>query len=307
MRIAIMGAGALGCYFGGRLALAGNDVHFIARGAHLDAMKTNGLQVKSPLGDFTIEKPQVHGDPATVGPVDYVLFLVKLFDTEAAAHQIGPLLGEETAVISFQNGIDPWERIGAIIGMERVIGGAALIPAEIVEPGVIHHNAGFAKLVFGEFHHEFTERVTRFKDVLDAARVSAEATDAIDVQLWEKFIMLSAFSATTSLMRSSIGPVMANPLARSFFQNALQESFTVGKAECPAIKDDYVAQCMAFMDKAAPSMRSSMSGDLERGKRLEVNDLSGAVVRIAEKHGIDTPTHRVTVQALSLYADGSPS
>ena len=221
MKIAIMGAGALGCYFGGRLASAGQDVAFVARGAHLQALRETGMKVESPLGDFAMEKVNATSDPAEIGPVDLVVFLVKLYDTEEAAEAMRPLLKPETAVVSFQNGIDAWQRIGALVGTERVIGGLALIPAHIAEPGLVRHTSPFAKLTFGEFDGTESDRCKALLEALQGAGVDAELADNIQVRIWEKLVMLSALSAITTLTRLPMGLIRQDPLCGDLFREAI--------------------------------------------------------------------------------------
>ena len=258
MKIAIMGAGALGCYFGGRILQAGGDVSFIARGDHLKALQDVGLAIESPLGDATIAPVTATADPADIGPVDMVMFLVKLYDTESAARAMAPLLGARTSVVTFQNGVDGWQRIGSIAGRDRVIGGTAYIP------------------------------------------------DDIDVRIWETFILLSAWSAITALTRLPIGPILADPLGANLFEAALRETHMVGMAHCTGLAADAGDRQLAVARAFPPKMRASMLDDLERGKRLELTDLSGAVVRLGEQAGIATPVHATVLAALHPYAGGRP-
>ena len=306
MKIAIMGAGALGCYFGGRLAIAGQDVAFVARGAHLQALRESGMKVESPLGDFAMEKVNATSDPAEIGPVDLVVFLVKLYDTEEAAEAMRPLLKPETAVVSFQNGIDAWQRIGALVGTERVIGGLALIPAHIAEPGLVRHTSPFAKLTFGEFDGTESDRCKALLEALQGAGVDAELADNIQVRIWEKLVMLSALSAITTLTRLPMGLIRQDPLCGDLFREAIRETHAVGKAMCPALGDDVADRQWAFARSMPPDVRASMLDDLERGKRLELNDLSGAVVRLGREAGVPTPVHAFVQQALQPYVNGRP-
>ena len=306
MKIAVMGAGALGCYFGGRLVQAGADVSFIARGAHLVALQESGLTVESPLGDFRLEKVHATSDPADVGPVDIVLFLVKLPDTRAAAQQIAPLLRENTGVLSFQNGIDAWDWIGDEVGKKRVIGGTAAIPAMIRSPGVITHSAEFAKLVFGEFDGAQSARCTKLLSLLQAAGVDATLVDDVEVKVWEKFVMLSTFSAATALCRLPIGPIRSNPDSAELLRQLVAESMSVGLKLCPGLSPDHEQACLQFFENAPDGMRSSLLDDLTRGKPLEVAHLSGAVVRKAKELGIEAPAHETAFRALSPFANGAP-
>ena len=304
MKIAVMGAGALGCYYGGRLLQAGRDVSFVARGAHLEALKRNGLKIESPLGDAHLPEITATSEPAEIGPVDMVFFLVKLYDTEDAAQAMSPLLGPETAVVSFQNGIDSWQRIGSLVGEDRVIGGLAVIPADIKAPGVVRHNGPFAKLVFGEFDGRTSERCQALVKALDVDGIEALLVDNIDVRIWEKLVILSALSAITTLTRLPIGAIRRDPMSVKLFESAIVETHAVGRAACPALAEDAGERALKLAMGFPDQMRASMLDDLERGKRLELDDLSGAVVRLGERHNVPTPVHRVVQQALHPYADG---
>ncbi|MFQ5622262.1 MAG: 2-dehydropantoate 2-reductase [Paracoccaceae bacterium] len=306
MRIAIMGAGALGGYFGGRLAAAGFDVTFIARGAHLAAMKTTGLKIESPRGNLCLPQVNATDDPCEVGPVDHVLFLVKNYDVEPAAHAIAPMLGPETAVAAFQNGVSAAERLGAVIGAERVIGGVARIPADVRKPGVIRHSSAHHELVFGEFGAPASERCLHLRDALRASGVDAEVAPDIVTLLWEKFVMLSALSAVTALSRLDIGPIRNNPMSTALLRAAAEECAAVGRAVHPALDADIAERQCRFLDTMPGNVHASMLDDLERGKRLELNYLSGDIVRLGREHGIPTPVHYVAQSALQPYVDGPP-
>lgn len=305
MKIAVMGAGALGCYFGGRIAASGEDISFIARGAHLEALRSNGLRIESPFGDLHLRHVDATDSPGDVGPVDLVLFLVKLYDTEDAARAMAPLLGPETAVLTFQNGVDAAARIKAIAGAGRVISGIALIPADIRAPGIVRHSGNFARLVFGETDGRDSERCRAFLDILQEAGVEADVVPDITVKVWEKFILLSALSAVTGLTRLSVGPLFANPDSTALFRAAVDETAAVGRAVCPDLGDGAADGAFETLRGMPPNVHASMLDDLERGKRLELRSLSGEVVRLGEKHGIATPTHLVALRALSPYADGA--
>ncbi len=307
MKIAVMGAGALGCYYGGRLLQAGRDVSFIARGAHLEALQHNGLRIESPLGDAHLPTVAATSDPGEIGPVDMVLFMVKLYDTEEAAHAMAPLLGPETAVASFQNGIDGWQRIAAVVGEARVIGGMAVIPADIKAPGVVRHNGPFAKLIFGEFDGQASARCEALAATLDVDGMEALLVDNIDVRIWEKLVILSALSAITTLTRLPIGAILADERSRTLFRAAIDETHAVGRMACPALGETVADKSFAFAQKMPWHMRASMLDDLERGKRLELDDLSGAVVRLGKEHGVPTPVHAMVQAALSPHRDGPPA
>lgn len=307
MKIAVMGAGALGCYFGGRIAAAGGDIAFVARGAHLDAMKRDGIRIESPLGDAVIQPVHASDDPGEIGPVDMVLFLVKMFDTESAARQMAPLIGPDTQVITFQNGIDGAARLGAIVGAERVLDGIAYIPAHISAPGTVHHGGPLARLVFGEADGAESTRTRALLGLLQNAGIEAEITADIQRAKWEKFVMLSAMSAVTALTRLPLGPVLADPHCAELFRDALGETAAVGRVFCPTLPADAAEKAMETAHGFRPQVRASMAEDLNRGKRIELMHLSGAVVRLGEERGVDTPTHRTVLRALHPFLEGAPA
>jgi 2-dehydropantoate 2-reductase len=306
MRIAIMGAGALGCYIGGRLALAGRDVSFIARGVQLAALSHQGLRIESPLGNASLAKVFATPDPSQVGEVELIVFLVKLYDTEAAAYAMMPLLGPRTSVVSFQNGVDGWERIGAIAGRARMVGGVARLPCAIREAGIVQHKSSFAELQFGELDGGVSDRCREIQAVLDVGGLDARAVANIDAAIWEKFIMLCALSGVTGLTRLPIGPILANDLCARLYRQALEEAARVGLLRCAALARDVVDRQMEFSRSLPPAVKASMLDDLEQGKRLELNDLSGAVVRLGKAGSVDTPVHAVIQAALQPYVMGRP-
>lgn len=307
MKIGVMGAGALGCYFGGRLAEAGCDISFIARGAHLEALKTDGIRIESPLGDRRITPVAATDDPADVGPVDMIFFLVKLFDTEAAARQMAPMIGPSTHVVTFQNGVDGAARIGEIVGRERVLDGIAYIPAHLSAPGTVHHGGRLARLIFGEEDGRESPRATALLAQLQAAEIEAHLVDDIRVKKWRKFVMLSAMSGVTALTRLPLGPILADPHCAALFRAALEETAAVGRADCPDLPEDAADAALEVAKGFEPGIRASMAEDLSRGKRIELMDLSGAVVRLGEKYGVETPTHRMILQALHPFLEGAPA
>jgi 2-dehydropantoate 2-reductase len=304
MKIAVMGTGALGCYFGGRLAAGGYDVSFIARGAMLQALERDGLRLSSPLGDLHLKPVRATSDPADIGPVDVVMFLVKLYDTETAARAIAPLLGPDTSIVSFQNGIDAAERIGAIAGADRVFGGVAFISADIRAPGAVAHESPFARLLFGEFDGSASERTRALEQALIKSGVDAKAVDDIEAQLWEKFVFLTALSGVTTLTRLPLGPILADELCADLYRRALQETMQVGLKKCPRLSPDIVERRMAFSRSAPPTLRASMLNDLERGKPLELDHLSGTVARLGKAVGVETPVHATIHAALHPYVNG---
>jgi 2-dehydropantoate 2-reductase len=304
MRIAIMGSGGVGGYFGARLAHAGCDVTFIARGAHLEAMRTGGLLVKSQLGDVNLASPRVTGDPASVGPVDLVLFGVKLWDTGTAARAIRPLIGAQTGVVSFQNGVQKDELLRKEIGEKAVVGGVCYIAATIARPGVVEHGGTMQRLVFGELDGQPSARTSDFLDACKQAGIDADISADVRRATWEKFVFLVGLSATTATMRAPVGTVRAHPRARAMLRAAMQEVVAVGRAEGVALAEDFADNRLAFCDNLPPGMNASMRNDLERGNRLEVEGLRGDVVARGERLGIPTPVNRTVYDILSLHAQG---
>jgi 2-dehydropantoate 2-reductase len=290
MKIAVVGTGGLGGYFGGRLAFAGEDVQFIARGAHLAALQAHGLRVESVLGDFALSgaDTQATADPATIGPCDIVLFTVKSYDTESAAREILPsLVGPETAVISLQNGIDNEEKLAAIIGPGHVVGGAAYIFAGIAEPGLIRHTGGPARLVFGELDGRASPRLERFRAACERAGIKAELTEAVQSALWTKYAFICAVAGLTAATRRSIGVIRQTPATWQLFRDVLQEAVDVGRAEGVALPDDLVDRHVAAAEGLAPMLYSSLHDDLVAGRRIELEATLGELVRRAARAGVD--------------------
>ena len=305
MRIAIMGSGGVGGYFGARLAQAGNDVAFIARGRHLAAMRANGLAIRSVLGDMTIPRPAVTDDPAGLAPADIVLFAVKLWDTEGAAKAVLPLLATGGVVVPFQNGVESIERIGAIVGADRVMGGVAYIAATIGEPGVIVHTGTMARLRFGPVEPSQRKTAEALLASCQGAGIDAELSNDIRRALWEKFAFLSAFSGLTSVARQPLGVLRGDPDLRATLEAAIRETWSVGRAKGVALTDDFVTQQMKFTDGLPAQMKSSMLNDLEAGNRIEAPWLAGAVARMGSAMGIATPVNATLFAALKPYCAGA--
>ncbi len=304
MRIAVMGTGGVGGYFGGRLAAAGADVGFIARGAHLAALNDSGLRIESPLGDAHLTDPRATDDPAAIGPVDLVLFATKLYDVESAGRLCEPLIGDDTLVVSFLNGVDSEEALAAILGERHVAGGVAYISAEIGEPGLIRHHSRFARLVFGTMDGSASPRLARFEALCRTAGIDAAVTADIAVPIWRKFALLASLAAVTCLTRLPIGPIRDVPESWRLAQDAVREVVAVAGAMGIDIGDDAVDATIETMNGLPDGMKASMLFDLERGNRLEVDWLSGTVFRLARAHDLDTPVHRVAHAALRPYVDG---
>jgi 2-dehydropantoate 2-reductase len=304
MRIAVMGSGGVGGYFGARLARAGHEVAFVARGRQLEALRASGLRVESPLGDIALPDVEVTDEPAGIGTVDLVLFAVKLWDTLEAAKAIKPLLGAETAVVSFQNGVVKDDILRDALGAEHVIGGVTYIAATIAEPGLIRHSGSLQKLVFGEYDGSLSPRVRQFRDACADSGIDAEISDQIEQTIWEKFVFLVGLSGTTSLARTSIGPIRSHPRSRAFLHDVMAEVVQVALAQGVPLADDYADERLAFTDTVAAGMRSSMQNDLEQGNRLEVAWLSGDVVERGTRLGVPTPCNRAIFDILSVHSEG---
>ena len=300
-----MAAGAVGGYFGGRLAAAGHDVFFIARGAHHDAILKNGLKIESVHGDLHVPKPNVTDDPGKVGPVDIVLFAVKLWDTETAAAAARPLLGPDSRLITFQNGVDSVERVSAVLGAERTIGGAAYIATTVAAPGVIKHTSQFAIMRFGRADRRPDDKLDAFIEAGKAAKLDIALSADIERELWQKFIFLTAMAGSTASIRSPIGPIVADPELRGFFRALMQEAFSVGKAKGVALDPAYLEDRMDFVvNKCEPGMKASMAHDLERGNRLELDWLAGKVRALGRSLKIPTPASDTVYTTLKLYRMG---
>jgi len=304
MRIVIMGAGALGGYFGARLAAAGSDVAFIARGPHLAAIRADGLRVHSALGDLHLRDVTATDNAATLAPADVVIIAVKLWDIEAAAEAAKPLVRQGTAVISFQNGVTKDEVLTRILGRAAVVGGVGAIGAVIESPGLIRHTGTMAKLTFGELDNRRTPRVEAFKDACASAGIDVEIASDINLAIWQKFVLLVPMAACTASMRSVIGPIRANPRTRAFLADVMAEVVAVGRALGIGLGENTVAERMAFIDTLPPEMTASMQGDLARGRRLELPWFSGAVVELGRRTGVPTPLNRAVADILELYING---
>lgn len=307
MRIAIVGAGGVGGGFGAALAKAGADVTFIARGAHLAAMKRDGLKVVSQRGDTHLVPTQATDDPAEIGPVDIVLFCVKLWDVESAGERIKPLVDPGTAVIPLQNGIDAHERLLPILGAGAVMGGVAQISASITAPGVITQVGTFMRMIFGELDGSRSQRAEDFLALCQKAGFDAVLSDQIITDLWMKFILLAANASITALARQPIGQLRDDPDIRPVFIAAYQEVIDLARAKGVTLPSDAIDRVLEFNRHAPPTMRASMALDLERGNRLELPWLGGKVAELGRQLGVPTPTHGVMYAMLKPYAMGKVS
>lgn len=304
MRVAIVGAGGVGGYLGARLAATGVDVVFIARGAHLAAIKKNGLKLESQLGDLHIASPNITDDIRSVGPVDLTVLAVKLWDTEATAQTLKPLVEQGGAVISFQNGVHKDEILSRHLPRQSIMGGVCYIAAVIAEPGVIRHSGTLQRFIFGEYGGANSERANKFLDAFRRAGIDADISPAIETLIWEKFVFLVGLSGTTSTIRKPIGPIRSNPRTRGFLRDVMNEAVEVGRARGVALKPGYADERLAFCDTLPETMTSSMQIDLERGNRLELPWLSGGVVELGGLAGVATPLNRAILDVLTIYAEG---
>lgn len=306
MRIAVIGTGGVGGAFGAALAKAGSDVTFLARGAHLQAMRENGLKVLSPRGDIHLQPTKATDDPASIGEVDVVLFCVKLWDVESAGAAIRPLVGKTTAVIPLQNGIDASERLIPILGKDAVMGGVAQISATIAEPGVIRQTGAFMRLTFGELDGRPSARGAAFHTACQAAGFDSVNTSEILVALWEKFVLMGTNSAVAALTRLPFGKLRDDPEVFALFENGFAEVAAVGRARGVKLAPDLEERMVKAMRGFPAEMRPSMAVDLLRGNQLELPWLAGKVVSLGRELGVPTPTFNVMYAALKPYANGAP-
>jgi 2-dehydropantoate 2-reductase len=304
VKIAVVGAGGVGGYFGARLAAAGADVAFVARGAHLDALRTKGLSVVSPLGDFHLDQVNATGDPASIGPVDVVFFTVKLYDTLAACERLAPLIGPDTVVVTLQNGVESVGLLTTAIGPSHVAGGVAHVFAVVAEPGVIRHTA-LDLIIVGELDGAKTPRLDKLHALARQADFECRLSEQIEMEIWLKFVRLSAFSGMTAVTRSPLGVIRDDPDLLAMLQAAVLEGMAVAHAKQIHFPPNAMADMFAHMASMPPQSKSSMLEDLERGRRLELPWLSGAVWRLGRELGVETPIHRFIATVLSPLANGT--
>jgi 2-dehydropantoate 2-reductase len=304
MKIAVLGAGGVGGYFGARLAASGSDITFIARGKHLEAMRKDGLRVISPLGDITIQNPKVVDSVNLVEEADLVVVAVKLWDTEAAAKSLKTLTDRGAAVVSFQNGVHKDEALAAHLSAGSLLGGVSYIASVISEPGVVTHSGTLQKLVFGEYDGRRSQRVEKFLAACEKAGITAEISDNIRRLIWEKYVFLVGLSGTTSSVRKPIGPIRDNPRTRAFLLEVMREAVAVARARNVDLPADFAEDRLAFCDTLPPTMTSSMHQDLERGNRLELPWLSGGVSELGAHLNIPTPKNDAITDVLTLHTAG---
>lgn len=298
MKIAMMGAGGVGGYYGGLLSLAGHDVTFIARGAHLKALGEKGLVVHSVLGDFSLSQVRATSKPDEVGLVDLVIIATKTYHTDEAAQAIKPMIGPNTSVISFQNGVDAVERIGAVIGKEHMLGGATWLSASVEAPGIIGQYSQFRRIVLGEMDGRITPRAEAAAEAFRTTPATVELVHNIEQVLWTKFVFISAISALGSLTRVSLGAFRQVPEARALLVEAISEVSAVARAKGVSLERDITEKTLAFIDSAAPDIKPSMQRDIEAGRVSELESMIGVVVKLGSEQSVPTPFMRFAYAAL---------
>ena len=303
MKIVMFGAGGVGGYFGGRLAAAGADVSFVARGAHLDAIRREGLRIASPKGDVHVTGIRASADPADLGPADVVFLTVKMYDVDTAASALRPLLGRDTMVVTLQNGVEATDMVARRIGSEHVAGGVAYVAAVIGAPGLIRHTA-LDTLIVGELDGAMTPRLLALRDAASTAGFTFTASPDIRRDLWSKFVRLSVFSGLTGVLRAPLGVLRASPRLMILLEAAVEEALAVGRAHGVALDDRVRDEVFAMYRNMPPQAKSSLLEDLERGKPLELPWLSGAVVRLGLEAGVPTPTHALVETLLAPFVHG---
>jgi 2-dehydropantoate 2-reductase len=303
MKIAVMGTGGLGGYYGGLLAQNGNDVTFIARGAHLDAIRNKGLTVRSANGDFVIQPARATSDPAQVGPVDWVLFTVKTYDTDAAIQAMRPLVGEATTVLTMQNGIESFDRLAAAFGKEKVLVTPTQITTAIAEPGVIVQDSAFRNMTVGEMDQRVTPRVEWLVDQFKRHGVNVSASDQMPTPVWMKWIFLAPVAGLTTLARTEGAVLFRSELAQETLRGAIQECCRIAHARGVPLPEDAADKQFNFSMGLKPGNLASMHRDLLAGRRLELDALNGAVVRLGSALGVSTPIHQTIYVALEPHSN----
>jgi 2-dehydropantoate 2-reductase len=304
VKIAIFGSGGVGGYFGARLAAAGENVTFLARGAHLKAMQEDGLHIESPNGSLHLPKVQATDRPQAIGPVDVVLFTVKLYDVDASAATLQPLIGPSTVVITLQNGVEAMDMVAAHVGADHVAGGAAYIVVVIDKPGHLRHTTAHS-LVFGERDGQRSDRLVAFEQACVRAGFKGKASTDVQTDLWVKFIRLSTWSGMTAVTRSPMGVVREDAALFKMMMDAIDEAIAVGRARGITFPADILDTTLAMIKGFPPNSKSSMLEDLERGRSLELPWLSGAVVRLGREVNVPAPTHQFITTVLTPFARGA--
>ena len=307
MRIAVIGTGGIGGIYGAALAKAGADVTFVARGAHLAAIREAGLRIEGDRGETHIRPAHATDDIATIGAVDFALFCVKLWDVEAVGKQLRPLIGPQTAVIALQNGVDAPERLVAILGPGAVMGGTAFVTGTIVAPGVIRQSGTHQQMTFGELDGTISERGERLRDLCKTAGVDGTLSPDIMGPIWEKFVMLVPVGGLNALTRLPIGKWRDDPELYALYDATLHETIAVGRAEGVRLPAEAADKAIAALRSMPSYLMASMGHDIIRGNRLELPWFSGKVVELGRRHAIPTPANAFIYAALKPYVNGAPS
>jgi 2-dehydropantoate 2-reductase len=307
MRVCVVGSGAVGGYYGAKLARAGHDVIFIARGAHLEAIRSRGLLVKSPLGDFTVKAP-AEDRPEAVGQVDFVIYAVKTYSNPGAVPLLKVVSGDHAVVLTLQNGVDSAGQIEAAIGKGRVLGGATYLAAALTGPGVIEQTGVHRRVVFGETTGDVSrvsDRVQMIHTLFTEADIVSEPVANAWLPLWEKLVYLAPFAGFTGAARLPIGPIWSDVLSHDMLVTAFKEVEALAKAEGVGLPAGTVTRIIAYVDSLLPTVRSSLLIDLQQGKPIEVEGLLGAVVRRAKRRRVRAPIMSVLYAVLKMHADGT--
>ena len=310
MRIAVMGAGSIGGYFGGMLARGGNDVTLVARGAHLDAIRRNGLSIVTDDQQFLLACPaqvQATDDPGRVGPADLVLLTVKTYHNATAIPAMRPLIGADTAVLVLQNGVDSYQAVAQALGPERVLPGAAYIEASLPEPGVVRQTGSVVRIVFGEADNHASRRGWRIQQALEASDIPAQFTTDVHQSLWSKFLFIATLAGVTSVSRQTLAELLPRPEWRRVVVACMREIQAVGRASGVTLDPQIVEQTLAYMEGSLEQMQASMHADLVAGRPLELEALNGAVVRAGARAGVPTPINDLIYAMLKPCAGGKPA
>jgi 2-dehydropantoate 2-reductase len=304
VRVAIMGSGGVGGYFGARLVKGGADVTFIARGAHLAAMRERGLTIESAHEPLVLPQVNATDDPSTIGPVDLVLFAVKLWDTEAAAASLKPIMRRDSAIISLQNGVQKDDALRAVFGEAAVMGGVAYMATTVASPGVIGQTGAMQRMIFGEFDGRRSPRAEAFLAACKAGGINAEISADIRRAIWEKYVFLVGLSGATTSTRKTLAPILGNPKSRRLLLDLMRETVAVGRAHGVDLPADFADTRLAFADTLPADMTSSMFHDFDRGRPLELRWLSGGVANLGAAMGVPTPANSAVEAVLILHAQG---
>ena len=307
MRVAILGSGAVGGYYGAKLARAGHDVTFIARGAHLAAIRERGLEIRSPMvGDFTV-RARAEEDTSKIGAVDLAIVAVKAYDNATALPLLRPMLGDSTNVLTLQNGVDSVAEVSAVAGETRVIGGTTYIATALAAPGVIEQNGTHRRIIFGEVFGglpRISERVLSIHDAFSGADIQSETAPDGRVPIWEKFIFLAPTAGFTGAARLHIGPLRTDPFIREQYFKACREIEQIARVEGVPVSTDMMTKIASYVDGIPATMRASLLIDLSQGRKIEVETLLGSVVRRGERAGVPTPINATLYAVLKPYAKG---